>query len=123
MLHSRCAQQKWTEMMKILAHSPCLVLLAFLLGACGNICRVGQELGAGESCTVPGSGTFSVRADGCAGELPLRDGDSVTLGSTRFFLSDRERTTCITGFVETGGFRASEIATRPTSHWRIDTLP
>lgn len=104
-----------------------VILLSFLLGACGNTCRVGQELGPGESCDVPGAGTFSVRADGCAGELPVSDGDDVSMGNMRLSVSTRtdgtrESTTCIAGYVEVGGFRASEVSTPPEVHDQ-DAIP
>ena len=54
--------------------SLCCLFVVMCLGGCGiggSGCRVGQELGPAESCQVPGAGTFSVREDGCAGEVPV----------------------------------------------------
>ena len=50
------------------------VLLA-TAGSCAppppaDACRVGQEVGPGESCSLPGGGRFTVRDDGCVGDRP-----------------------------------------------------
>ena len=59
-------------MKKLLSFSCCLVV-PLLLGSCGNggnVCSVGQKLAPDQSCEMPDVGTFSVRADGCLGEVP-----------------------------------------------------
>ena len=106
-----------------------------------RICRVGQELSPGDSCEVPGAGTFSVRADGCLGELPSVNGaGSFAIGlitgmgeglvtrwenlrmANRILLDAFvENAGCIGGHIELAGFRASEKPGRAS--WRIDALP
>ena len=85
-----------------------------------RICRIGQELSPGQSCDVPGAGTFSVRSDGCVGTQPVVTGP-VSMGTFEFRILDGERFSCIRGHFGRGGFRASEVS--DTSHWRIDALP
>ena len=83
-------------------------------------CRVGQELNPGESCDVSGAGTLSIRTDGCLGEQPAVSG-SISFGRLSTSLSDGERTSCLSGYLERDGFRISEVP--DTSRWRIDALP
>ena len=83
-------------------------------------CRVGQELNPGESCDVSGAGTLSIRTDGCLGEQPAVSG-SMSIGSLSISSSDGETTSCLSGYLERGRFRISEVP--DTSHWRIDALP
>ncbi len=82
-----------------------LVLFGGTAAAQPDACRVGQELGPGDYCTVdvPGIDTggnrFEVQSDGRA-----------CLG-----------TTCFSGSIDLNGFRASPIGV--TTRWRIDALP
>ena len=106
-----------------------------------RICRVGQRLSPGDSCEVLGAGTFSLRADGCLGELPTVTG----AGSFAFGTATRKNREsvrrieglrvssrdlldifigtedCIGGYIDLAGFRASEES--DSSAWRIDALP
>lgn len=105
----------------------CLVLPLLMFGCeiAGNACRVGQELDPGQSCEVPYAGTFRVRSDGCAGEVPVVQVDpengTVSLSFSGGDLEFSSGRMCMSGYVESGGFRASEIP--DTSRWRIDSMP
>ena len=97
-----------------------------LLGGCGiGVCSVGQELAPGQSCEVPDAGTFSVREDGCAGEVPVIRVDaasnSISMKVSSGSLTFVDGKMCTKGYVESHGFRASEIP--ETSSWRIDSMP
>ena len=73
----------------------------------GPPCRVGQELGPGQSCTDGSSYQFSVESDGIACLIP--DGVKRTSG------------TCSNNAIDLEGFAASRIP--DTLRWRIDALP
>ena len=73
----------------------------------GPPCRVGQELGPGQSCTDGSSYQFGVDSDGIACLIP--DG----VNRTRGRCSNRE--------IDLDGFAASRIP--DTLRWRIDSLP
>ncbi len=83
-----------------------LFLFAGSAAAQSDACRVGQELGPGDYCTVDipginfGGNRFEPQADG-----------SALLGTTRFRRG---------GQLSIGGFRASPIR---TLEWRIDAVP
>ena len=101
-------------------------VVPLFLGGCGiGVCSVGQELAPGQSCEVPDAGTFSVREDGCAGEVPAVRVDaaskSVSMQISSGSLSFVDGKICTKGYVESHGFRASEIP--ETSSWRIDSMP
>ena len=79
-------------------------------------CSVGQQLNAGQRCSIRGGGVFEIHSDGCvtglpdiAGELSLGEGSMTASGF------------CIRGYVQKGGFRAS--ANGDGSAWRIESLP
>lgn len=106
----------------------CRLVVPLLLGGCGiggNVCEIGQELAPGQSCEVPDGGTFSVRDDGCAGEMPVfrvdADSANVSMNFSAGVVSFVNGQMCTKGYVESYGFRASEIA--GTSSWRIDSMP
>ena len=73
----------------------------------GPPCRVGQELGPGQSCTDGSSFQFSVESDGIACLIP----DGV----------NRTRGRCSNRDIDLEGFAASRIP--DTLRWRIDSLP
>lgn len=82
-----------------------------------SACRPGQELVAGQSCELGDAGSFSVRSDGCLGDMPTATGPGGTaFGSLRFTVRDGESKTCIRGYVQTGGFRATEISNVGQAH-------
>ena len=69
---------------------------------------------------MSGAGTLSIRTDGCLGEQPAVSG-SMSIGRLSIGVSDGETTRCLSGYLERGGFRISEVP--DTSRWRIDALP
>ena len=73
----------------------------------GPPCRVGQELGPGQSCTDGSSYQFGVDSDGIACLIP--DGVKRTRGE------------CSNRAIDLDGFAASRIP--ETLRWRIDALP
>ena len=107
--------------------SLCCLVVPLLLIGCGEggICSVGQELAPSQSCEVPDAGSFSVREDGCAGDVPVvrvdAESDSISLSFSSGSLTFSNGQICIRGYVESNGFRASEIP--DTSNWRIDSMP
>lgn len=108
-------------------------------------CAVGLVLKPGESCDLPGGETFSIRDDGCVGEQPgvvlNQGGFSISFGNRSSYTSwdkgpdgekrNVEKVTCVRGWMEIGGFRASEITDTwrdiplpaSASPWKIDKLP
>lgn len=81
-----------------------------------SACSVGQELNAGERCSIPGSGVFEIHSDGCVTGLPDVAGE-VSFGEGNM----TESGFCVRGYVQKGGFRAA--ANADTSVWRIESLP
>ena len=93
-----------------------------------TICSIGLELNPGQSCEVPGVGTFSLRADGCVDEMPSIPSGSTPSGRALLSTGRMNSTfpggnsqSCMSGHLEIGPFRASEVSR--TSRWRIDALP
>ena len=93
-----------------------------------TICSIGLELNPGQGCEVPGAGTFSLRADGCVDEMPSIPSGStpngrplLSIGRMNSTFSGGNSQSCMSGHLEIGPFRASEVS--GTSRWRIDALP
>ena len=80
-------------------------------------CRVELELKPGQGCSVPDRGFFSIRADGCVGDMPSISGafslSDVSLGAA---------SACVEGQWSTGEFAASRFSSDPLT-WRIDSVP
>ena len=80
-------------------------------------CRVELELKPGQGCSVPDRVFFSIRADGCVGDMPSISGafslSDVSLGAA---------SACVEGQWSTGEFAASRFSSDPLT-WRIDSVP
>ena len=88
-------------------------------------CSVGQKLKPGQGCRIPGGGAFTVRSDGCAGNVPEIPGP-LSIGKVSMsgkFSSKGKRTmsSCIRGHVSKGKFTARYEA--ENSVWRIEAMP
>ena len=80
-------------------------------------CLAGLELKPGQGCSVADRGFFSIRADGCVGDMPSIGG--------AFSISDLSfgaDSACVEGEWSTGEFTASRFSNDPLT-WRVDSVP